>query len=166
MGLCSEPAHFQTSREPHQELNKFNSLQMKARPRRKHSFWCERGKDKRRETPAGVWDLLTALGSAIQKYLLKMPHNQILVLWLIFFWELIVNATVNWSCFDQKCALPSIFLFSDSSGASFPASGFRYCKYVNLKLVFQVYFLLLAQASLFLQALLILASVSYYLCKK
>lgn len=83
-----------------------------------------------------------------------------------FFWELIVNAAVNWSCFDQKCALPSIFLFSDSSDASFPESGFRYCKYVNLKLVFQVYFLLSAHASLFLQALLIWVSVSYYLCKK
>lgn len=78
-----------------------------------------------------------------------------------YFWELIVNAAVNWSCFDQKCALPSIFLFSDSSDASFPESGFRYCKYVNLKLVFQVYFLLSAHASLFLQALLILVSVSY-----
>lgn len=77
-----------------------------------------------------------------------------------------MNVSVNWSCFDQMCALPSIFLFLDSSGVSFPESGFRYCKYVNLKLVFQVYFLLSAQASLLLQALLILASVSDYLGKK
>lgn len=61
-----------------------------------------------------------------------------------------MNVAVNLSCFVQMCVLPSIFLALDSSGASFPESGFRYCKYVNLKLVFQVYFLLSAQVSLFL----------------
>lgn len=76
-----------------------------------------------------------------------------------------MHVAVNRSCFDQTCALPSIFVFSDSSGASFPESGFRYCKYVNLKLVFQVYFLLSTKASLFLQAFLIFALLSGYLGK-
>lgn len=43
----------------------------------------------------------------------------------IFQW-LIVNVAVNWGCCDWTCALPCIFLFLDSSSASFPESGFRY----------------------------------------